>query len=519
MFAKVEDCCRTYFGSEHCIIYDDCRATSTPSQYPTLTPTRRLTVERQGLSCLERNYHPSPNWETCTNDINYPSTWDSEPLMSTFLFDSSQGCCEAFSSGPDCVIEDVCDGAVQVPSNAPTGLEDCLQRKWYPKGTLSNECTNDGKYPPAWDEPHLSTILLHDTAEQCCDAHSAPDDCVATDICSAVYVSPTKNPSSVPTLTPTDSPSMLPTYGPSGALLRSPANAQTKSALASSGASEPGSNCPDNKWHMSTVPGALSTCTNDEEYPPSWNNPYESQYFLFDGPDACCTNVYPGGSCNVVDSCAPSCIDDWHPSDENPGACTNSGTYPEEWGTPLLREHFFFPSAHECCSKIYSILDCDILDACTNDKAKTRLSKWYPDEGVCVFGNDYPDYMTNGDNFLFDWELECCHARDFCNTSVAADAEITVFNLTEQPSEQATPIPSSNPTINSPTSSDDIDDSCRDRKWHPKRVDEQVCSNNSEYPPSWNNPQMSAEYLLDSSAECCARFYGDNCDVEDICSS
>lgn len=92
-------------------------------------------------------------------------------------------------------------------------------------------------------------------------------------------------------------------------------------------------------------------------------------------------------------------------------------------------------------------------------------------------------------------------AENSCHYPVQISTGIAV----EKPDATATPT-SSNPNCKT-----------NDMKWHPKTVNDRVCSNSNEYPPLWDNPPYSEKYLFTSFKQCCKRFYNGQCNKEDVC--
>ena len=74
--------------------------------------------------------------------------------------------------------------------------------------------------------------------------------------------------------------------------------------------------CPKN-WHMSVTPGEAETCTNDKDYPSSWNS--QPHVFIFSSAEECCEESYGNPNCNKRDVCK-KCIDTWHVNPEAPGS-------------------------------------------------------------------------------------------------------------------------------------------------------------------------------------------------------
>jgi hypothetical protein len=232
------------------------------------------------------------------------------------------------TSTPD-VVTDPTSTVVQTTPAAettefPPGI-DCPEAKWHMSTHEdgANTCTNDGIYPEAWNG--LSGFVF-DSAKECCAATFGPN-CIIVDDCPD---SPTST-----TVATTEAP-------------------QTTTARGDA----PGADCPDMKWHMSTLSGEAKTCTNDNVYPPVWDT---LPNYLHASASECC-KAYFGGDCKIVDHC--DCSKNWHMS-VTPGeteTCTNDLDFPNSWRS---QPHIFlFSSASACCLENYDSADCNIRDVC-----------------------------------------------------------------------------------------------------------------------------------------------------------
>jgi hypothetical protein len=198
------------------------------------------------------------------------------------------------------------EGMVQHTSSVSVPGSKCPNAKWH-VSTRANQpdtCINDDKYPSAWE----GTIYLVDSAQKCCNDFFG-DSCIIKDVC--------------------DVPDEV-----------------------------PGQDCPDAKWHMSTLSGGIHTCTNDAAYPSVWEN---MDSYLFDSAIECCDRFFPN-DCEIVDHC--SCPKNWHLS-ITPGetqTCTNDLTYPSSWHDK--GNVFFFTDPKECCLKNFDVEECNLHDVC-----------------------------------------------------------------------------------------------------------------------------------------------------------
>ena len=191
-------------------------------------------------------------------------------------------------------------------STGKTPGSNCPESKWHistVKGG-ANTCTNDNKYPPFWE----GTEYLMDSASACCDLYYAEEECYIQDVCEHLYT---------------------------------------------------GLDCPEMKWHISILAGSEGTCTNDSLYPSEWES--GSTQHLFDSAMECCDRFFPIG-CKVVDHCG--CSTNWHMS-TMPGAkntCTNDENYPESWLD--MAHKYFYRTPEECCQAYFDDEDCSVKDVC-----------------------------------------------------------------------------------------------------------------------------------------------------------
>lgn len=214
-------------------------------------------------------------------------------------------------------------------TGVPPG-SDCPEAKWHMSTQVggANTCTNDGVYPAVWNG--LSGFIF-DSAIDCCIA-TFQSSCIIVDDCPDL---PTTTQAPETTAETTQSP-------------------QTTTASGDA----PGADCPEMKWHMSTLSGAGNTCTNDNIYPPVWDT---LTNYLFASASECCKTFF-GGDCKIVDHCG--CSKNWHMSVTvgETETCTNDLDFPNSWRT---QPHIFlFDSASACCEENYGSADCNIRDVC-----------------------------------------------------------------------------------------------------------------------------------------------------------
>lgn len=210
---------------------------------------------------------------------------------------------------------------------------DCPEAVWHMSTHVGGAytCTNDGVFPSAWTN---IDGFLFDSAKECCE-YTFGDDCIIVDNCPKVVATTVPPTTTEAQTTTTEAPQ---TFAASGAA--------------------PGADCPEMKWHVSTMTGGVNTCTNDNVYPPIWD---EIEGYLYDSAKECC-DKHHGDACEIVDHC--DCPKNWHMS-VTPGesqTCTNDLDFPDSWRT---QPHIFiYQSAEECCQESYDEPNCNIRDVC-----------------------------------------------------------------------------------------------------------------------------------------------------------
>ncbi|KAL3788290.1 hypothetical protein HJC23_002864 [Cyclotella cryptica] len=394
---------------------------TTSSTEPAKTTTDPQTTETDssttapGSNCPEAKWHISTvvgAKNTCTNDDVYPTTWDNMP---GYLFGSPKQCCEKFF-GEDCIVIDDCD-TTQTSSTSITEApgSTCPDAKWH-ISTLAggvNTCTNDDVYPTAWDS--ISGYLFA-SAKECCEKFFG-EGCIVNDACST-----------------TDAPD------------------DTTSGS--------GSDCPELKWHISTLAGGKNTCTNDKVFPSAWNT---IQGYLFGSAKECCDRFFPE-NCIVKDHC--ECHQNWHMSTV-PGevqTCTNDIDYPSSWNSEP--EIFVFSSAQDCCTTLFKDADCFKRDAC-----KACIDTWHvnPDSPASSCSNSidvpafWPDFMKG-----YETGEACCQNYfkgspcdivDKCTKTETATTEAPkLTTTTDVPGKTTTAAPETTTTVPETTTPDVITD-------------------------------------------------------------
>eukprot|EP00804_Cyclotella_cryptica_P026614 CCRYP_014021-RA/>CCRYP_014021-RA protein AED:0.03 eAED:0.03 QI:1312/1/1/1/0.75/0.4/5/732/456 len=360
MHESYEQCCSAIFAGRVCPKEDVCEPE---------------------IPCSQQPWHPTTDFQTCTNSKEFPPTW----TVDNFLHLTYEACCLAVFDHVPCPKDDVCPtpvGAVSAtpypsskpttptlhpvtigptrnssttmtgaptvrPSTKPTTMSPtskpvvCIPAKWHPG--KDRTCSNSPVYNELWDLPSLSVTYLHDTHASCCQNFYGLETCGKEDICnpennvpySTVLPStlPTPKPSPHPTERPTDDWCSLKTFHPISVFNRK--------------------------------------CTNDDHYPPLWNSMTSTYFFI--SPQECCSTFYSGGPCEIVDIClnasrAPvnveNCGKKWHPTTETNRVCSNGDKYPPLWDS--MGDQFLFETAKECCEAFYTEGNgqCDIENTC-----------------------------------------------------------------------------------------------------------------------------------------------------------
>lgn len=157
-------------------------------------------------------------------------------------------------------------------------------------------------------------------------------------------------------------------------------------------------------WHPS-VGGQPKTCTNDLDYPLSWNalSRRDKSRLFYSSPRECCMDHFQAtANCKIVDNCSEETTSEsttperskqyekfsnnrvvttsnrtsdlsstlsrclqWHPSEEEPGMCTNrqiSGNRP--WPPSMFRT-----THSDCCRDFFKLTTCVLVDDCTTNSS------------------------------------------------------------------------------------------------------------------------------------------------------
>mmetsp|Transcript_21488 Transcript_21488/g.45922 ORF Transcript_21488/g.45922 Transcript_21488/m.45922 type:complete len:821 (-) Transcript_21488:312-2774(-) len=192
----------------------------------------------------------------CVRDGNYsPEYTLNEAFWSTFLFESQEGCCEAFPRA-------------------------CARMFWYPSDPSTATCVFGEDYPESMVGDYENYLFR--TEGECCERW-----CRGT------------------TTTTTTTTTTSATTTTAGAGITDSSATGTTAATTMSAAA-PDIPCASCTWHESIA--AFETCTNSLSYPPSWNQQPARAYFFFETAEGCCETRFPGG-CTVDDVNAGGGID------------------------------------------------------------------------------------------------------------------------------------------------------------------------------------------------------------------
>lgn len=154
--------------------------------------------------------------------------------------------------------------------------------------------------------------------------------------------------------------------------------------------------------------------------------------------------------------------------------------------------------APDCGWNMNSCVDSDEIvddDGCDGKMYHPRSAT----DRTCSNDEDYPELWDKPSMraiYFFTSADECCGA-------FYSDGTCNVVNVCSAEYE---------PTITTAAQE------CRERKWHPITAKDRICTNAEDYPPLWDTPPHSEEYLLSSAEKCCQEFYGDGtCNKIDVC--
>jgi len=524
-FDSAEECCEIFSLDGKCNVIDIC-------------DTDRADEPVDAHACTSQFYPQAPG--VCSNGNDIPQ----DAVEMELFFDSGEECCSVIAVNGKCEIIDACGGDNNaVNSTIPGNGDSCSDRKFHP-AVFPGGCSNDGNILEAW----VNMDTYFDTAEECCAEFAVNGNCAVTDICSNKIepedVSPpTSSPTTTSTISPTTtstaftvaSPSSLPTLPPT----------INPTIFQPTVSDEDGPTDDDSCISTQFYPLAPGACINDIDIP---QEAIEMGFF-FNSGEECCEVFAINGQCDFIDVCndtsndgvnggisdnSISCFNrKFHPA-LFPGGCSNDGNILEAW---VGMKNLYFNTAEECCAVYAMNGNCDVTDICGDDARSEDVPpstssptspptstpsqtvpdcasrKWYPDFTTystpkCINGLEYNpswDLPENEGKFLMDTSEECCTKFFGPSCSILSTCYV----------EPSPPLPTQKPS-SAPTTSTM---SCGSRKWHPDFSGSSgpKCTNSLDYSPTWNTPENSANFLLDTKEACCQKFLGKNCAVVDVC--
>jgi hypothetical protein len=289
--------------------------------------------------------------------------------------------------------------------------------KYHTHMTYSSTCTNDNVYPSQWDQPPMSERFFMATADECCAFYFNGKNCNVIDVCGDTSTTKTTSPTQKKAAQPTRMPTARPTKN-RGEIPTLHVNDKCH---------------PSKKWHADTrLSKTEAGCTNNDVYPPGWEDPGMADSMFFDTPEACCEYFFPGMECDHVDVCyalsltsstavatttvgsggasttlAPYTYPEnnpchgrkWHPDTFAAiNTCSNNLKYPAAWNNGIMDGITMFSDPEDCCAKLQKSKpgecvvvedeDCGVVTVRPTSKPTEVTadavcsSKWHPDEGM-----------------------------------------------------------------------------------------------------------------------------------------
>ena len=154
--------------------------------------------------CGARGYHPDITAGSgCTNDGEIDPRWLDMPGV---FHETGEGCCRHFAHRAECAVRDVCGGTAADPpadgdgggSGGPDGAgaapgpagEGCVTHGWHVDLVRKDGCTNDGNIEQDWLDPAIVSLMLHPTADGCCEVAFRDGACAHNEVTGCEYVDP-----------------------------------------------------------------------------------------------------------------------------------------------------------------------------------------------------------------------------------------------------------------------------------------------------------------------------------------
>ncbi|KAL7469817.1 hypothetical protein ACHAXS_010066 [Conticribra weissflogii] len=488
-------------------------------------------------------WHPTENFDKCTNDPEYPAEWND--MEAKPFFDSLDACCSLFfPTSAECPFEDV--NVVSDTAATTTTSTIATLQLWHPTETF-DKCTNTLDYPSEWDTADVKPLF--DSLQACCDTiFDGVDPCPYEDVRASqdsVTVAATSETTTT-TSTISKATTTITTILAATSSSKTAASTTTASMSSSTESSE--------IWHPTAT---FDKCSNDPNYPSIWHN---FDGFLFPHLGACCVHYFPledncpyedvhGGIDTTIDTMtttttipaknetttvstpqnqvpANSATQDcgtrlWHPDiSVSYPACTNNLNFPASWLNSMMKGITMFDTSEECCDKLKST---QIAGGATNGGVcEVTVDPCCTDEGCAVVETSAP---TNAPTKSPTFSPTSAPTSAPTPSPTSPPTSMPTANPTKAPTNAPTSVPTNAPTspavvptttttTTSTTSTTTTSKLEYCDNWHPKS-DYSGCTNNPNYPSLWDDPSVKHIYHFNSHLECCEGFF--NTDDESSC--
>jgi hypothetical protein len=438
---------------------------------------------------------------TCTNSNKFPPSW-LNPSMASFFASTCEDCCTArFPKLPraDCNCDDVCNEGGKYEEDEASSCSGlcCDRRYWHPVFTAAqplytctNTYTDDGSYPPYWnDNPLMVGTSMFKTVDDCCEKLTNGE----VDRCVIIEAEECKTAADDNTDSTTDTEET---------------NTTEEEAQCKPGAKcfEAGSQCTDGSETCcgETHDSLKCTCTNDG---------IGGLTYMCYSTDACmmpscCRGLpskdlpYPPSpdTCQSVGQlCETGEADDFCCRDFSSGStyCTKSGGKVSETDavdTPTPRPtlhltippHLLKPPETPKPTLLFTIpphlLEPDVTPKPTvASTPPPQLPIAPPPQDMVQNSSPLQDHCSKFQR------RKSCLVDDTCKwDGVLCKAKGDSSSITPEPDTSTTNI-------------------CTNGfKWHRGKSSQgSTCSNDQNYPRAWDDPKDSTKRLFDSPEECC----------------
>ena len=245
--------------------------------------------------------------------MGYPDVWDNPAISKTYLFETSDGCCNKFFDGnfDTCSPVDVCAGgdasttvapqtteviettstettAVETSNSGEDGEKKLCSNLWFPDPVYEDGCTNSVDVPEEWTG---NEKVFYGTWSECCEAFffKADLECVVRDSCEeeGEVIVATPAPESNQTTIASSSTEPPAITDPPETSTAPPDVVTTEL------------NCTSFRWHPDNI--NMDGCSNSLEYPPEWEA--KSDLFFASAEECCDSSFFMGQSCQVYKEC------------------------------------------------------------------------------------------------------------------------------------------------------------------------------------------------------------------------